>query len=109
MEKRVVVIKTVGNTDMGAPIADALTRVIPMEDSEALAAMKAENEQLKARDGVRRDGDDKRWEETRARLAAEYGVKRHGAAYQRLLLGWAMLWLGILDWFRFFQTWNREG
>lgn len=108
MKKRVVVIKTVGNADLGAPIADAMTRVIPMENSEEVAAMRAENEQLKARDGVRRDGDDKRWLETQARLAAAYGVRRHGHLYQRLLVGWAMLWVDILGWFRWFQRWNRE-
>lgn len=109
MEKRVVVIKTVGNTNMGTPIVDAITRVIPLEDSEEVAAMRAENVQLKARDGVRRDGDDKRWIETQAKLAARYGVRRHGPVYQRLLVGWAMLWLEVLNWFHYFQSWNREG
>jgi hypothetical protein len=109
MEKRVVVIKTVGVPEMGAPIADALTRVIPLADGEELAAVKAENEHLKARDGVRQSGDDKRWEETQAKLAAAYGVRRHGRLYRRLLVSWAMLWVEIFDWFHFFQTWNREG
>ena len=105
---KTVVIKTVGDPAYGAPIVNAMTRVLPLENCEELEAVRAENKQLKARDGVRQDGDDKRWEATQAKLAAAYTVRRHGRVYQKLLVAWAMLWVEIFSWFRFFQSWNRE-
>ena len=47
--------------------------------------------------------------ETQAKLAAAYGVRRHGRLYRRLLVAWAMMWVEIFDWLHYFKTWNREG
>lgn len=104
---RAVVIKTVGNVEMAAPIAEALGKsVIPLNTREMEAVM-AENRRLNAINGVRAEGDDKRWERTRRRLARKYAIKTHGRAYTLALLAWAMIWMEIVEWYRYYAAWNR--
>lgn len=94
---RAVVIKTMGDVEMAAPIAEALGKsVIPLNTREMEAVM-AENRRLNAINGVRAEGDDKRWERTRRRLARKYAIKTHGRAYTLALLAWAMTWAWIFD------------
>ena len=86
---------------MAAGIAEGAAAV-------ALRTMEAENRQLKAVDGVRREADARRWERTRRRLARKYAVERHGRLYGAVwgLIGGAVL---VVDgWRRYFQGWNRE-
>lgn len=106
--KRVVVIRTVGDRELGAPIESALAaRVIPLDSGE-MEAVRAENKRLNAVNGVRAEGDEKRWPEIQADMARAYAVKRHGRLYEKLLLAWALLWLEIVEWYRYFEAWNRS-
>lgn len=106
--KRAVMIKVYGDAEMGQAMAGAVAqRVIPL-NTEEMEAVKAENKRLKAINGVRAIADDKRWTETQAKLARTYAVKRPGAICSALLVAWAVLWLEIVDWYRYFSTWNRS-
>lgn len=105
---RVIVIRTVGDRELGAPIESALAqRVIPLDSGE-LEAVRAENKRLNAVNSVRAEGDEKRWPEIQEDMARAYAVKRHGRLYEKLLLAWAMLWLEIVEWARYLAEWNRE-
>jgi hypothetical protein len=73
-----------------------------------LRAVKAEYARLQAVDAVRREGDDRRWERTRRRLARKYSTKPVGRARGAILGVWALLWLSVSDTFDWFRTWNRE-
>ena len=104
---RAVVIKTVGDVEMAAPIAEALGKsVIPLNARE-MELVKAENKRLNAINGVRAEADAKRWRKTRRRLARKYAITPHGRAYRAALLAWAMVWMEIIEWYRCFEAWNR--
>lgn len=104
---RAVVIKTVGNVEMAAPIAEALGKsVIPLNTREMEAVM-AENRRLNAINGVRAEADAKRWKVTRRRLARKYAIKTHGRAYELALLAWALTWAWIFDTAEYLSEWNR--
>lgn len=65
-----------------------------------LRRVSAENERLKAREGVRRQGDDRRWQRTQRRLARKYSVKPVGRARGAILGAWALVWsvlIGMTD------------
>ena len=65
-----------------------------------LKRVSAENERLKAREGVRANGDEKRWQRTQRRLARKYTVKPIGRARGAILGAWALVWtvlLGMTD------------
>ena len=116
-ENRALVIKTYGNVPMreairGAILDSATREVIPLnnEELEAVkaeyASLKAEYDELEAREAVRQKADDERWLETKADLEARYTVKTHGKVYDTLLVvlavitllidaGFARLWAGI--------------
>lgn len=105
--KRAVMIKVYGDPEMGEAMAGAVAgRVIPLDDRE-MEAVRAENKRLSAINGVRAEGDEKRWPEIQADMARVYAVKRHGRVYEAVLLAWAMLWLEIVEWYRYFEAWNR--
>lgn len=72
-----------------------------------LKRVSAENERLKAREGVRRNADDKRWQRTQRRLARKYAVQPVGRARGAILGVWALAWMSIFDWVHYFQNWNR--
>lgn len=73
-----------------------------------LRAVKAENEKLHAKDGVRAIADEKRWQRTRKRLARKYYTPPMNPVRGAILAAWAMLWLGIFNAFDFLKAWNRE-
>lgn len=78
---------------MAAGIAEGAATV-------ALREVEAENRHLKAVDGVRRQGDAKRWQRTQRRLARKYTVKPVGRARGAILGVWALVWtvlLGMTD------------
>ena len=77
-------------------------------NATALRAVEAENRQLKAREGVRRQGDAKRWQRTQRRLARKYTVKPVGRARGAILLVWALSWMVVFECFRRLQAINRE-
>ena len=74
-----------------------------------LRAVKAENEKLHAKDGVRAIADEKRWQRTRKRLARKYYTPPMNPVRGAFLTAWAMLWLGIFNAFDFLKAWNRRG
>ena len=87
-----VQIKT-ADPRMAAGIAEGAATV-------ALRTMEAENRRLKAVDGVRRQGDDRRWQRTQRRLARKYTVKPVGRARGAILGAWALVWsvlVGMTD------------
>lgn len=90
-----------GDTRMGAAIAEGANAV-------ALRAAEAENEHLKAREGVRALADEKRWNKTRKRLARKYGTQPIGRTRGAILLVWALSWMVIFECFRRLQAINRE-
>ena len=104
---RAIVIKTIGDTDIGNAIADGMTRAIPLDNGE-LNQVKAEYQRLQARDAVRAYGEEKRWQETREALARKYAPERHGRLYWAVLALWAWVWYEFSEWVAFLQAWNRE-
>lgn len=89
-----------GDPRMGAAIAEGAATV-------ELRAVKAEYARLQAVDAVRREGDDRRWERTRRRLARKYSTKPVGRARGAILGVWALLWLEVAEWRKYFEDWNR--
>ena len=73
-----------------------------------LRMVRAEYAKLQAKDGVRREGDDRRWERTRRRLARKYSIKPVGRARGAILGGWALFWTVIYNVFEYFSEINRE-
>ena len=105
--KRAVVIRTVGDAELGSAIAEGMScRVIPLDTGE-LEAVRAEVKRLEAVNGVRARGDTKRWAETKAEMARMYPVRRPGPVRETLLLAWAMLWMEIYEAFEYLSAWNR--
>ena len=65
-----------------------------------LKRVSAENERLKAREGVRARADKIRWQRTQKRLARKYAVRPVGRARGAVLGAWALVWtvlLGMTD------------
>ena len=85
---RTVEIKT-ADPRMAAAIAEGASVV-------ELRALKAENEKLHAKDGVRAIADEKRWQRTSKRLARKYSVKPVGRARGAILGVWALVWTVLL-------------
>ena len=61
-----------------------------------LQRVNAENERLKASEGVRREADARRWERTKRRLARKYSVRPVGRARGAILGAWALVWMVLL-------------
>ena len=68
------------------------------EGANAVQLRQARTEitRLQAIDGVRRNGDDRRWERTRRRLARKYRVAPVGPVRGAILGVWAMAWYGLV-------------
>lgn len=105
-ENRALVIKTYGDVPMreairGAILDSATREVIPLnnEELEAVKAeyarLKADYDELEAREAVRQSADEARWLEIKAELDAKHAVKTHGKVYNTVLLTWTILWLLI--------------
>lgn len=89
-----------GDPKMGAAIAEGAATV-------ELRTVKAEYARLQAVDAVRREGDDRRWERTKRRLARKYSTKPVGRARGAILGVWGLLWLEVAEWRKYFEDWNR--
>jgi hypothetical protein len=89
-----------GDPRMGAAIAEGAATV-------ELRAVKAEYAKLQAVDAVRREGDDRRWERTRRRLARKYSIKPVGRARGAILGVWALIWLTLIGMADYLTAWNR--
>lgn len=79
-----------GDTRMGAAIAEGAATV-------ELRTVKAEYARLQAVDAIRREGDDRRWERTRRRLARKYSTKPVGRVRGAVLTAWACLWMALVS------------
>jgi hypothetical protein len=90
-----------GDPKMGAAIAEGAATV-------ELRTVKAEYAKLQAKDAVRREGDDRRWERTKRRLARKYSTKPVGRVRGAILGVWGLLWLEVAEWRKFFADWNRK-
>lgn len=106
MQDRALVIKTYGDIPMreairGAILDNAACEVIPLNNAELeavkaeYARLKADYDELEARDAVRQKADDERWLETKTDLEMQYASKPHGKVYNTVLLVWAVIWLLI--------------
>lgn len=100
--KRATVIKLAGDSSLAGAIVEGMT-------VRELDAVRAENRRLNALNGVRREGDDRRWERTRRRLARKYSTKPTGRLRGAILGVWALMWMKMMEAVRYFQRWNREG
>lgn len=72
-----------------------------------LRAVREELGKLQVRDAVRREGDDRRWERTRRRLARKYSIKPVGRARGAILGVWALIWLTLVEMADYLTAWNR--
>lgn len=116
MQNRAIVIKTMGDPAISGALADGIAAILyPVNTSDEIAAIKAEcdrlrarNERLEAKQTVRKLGDDERWEATRAELARTHAIAYHGPIYNAVLIGWAMLWMGIYAIYNRLSAWNRS-
>ena len=105
---RAIVIKMAGNAELAAAVADGMTKVLTIGGKE-MDMIKAENKQLKAKQGVKEFAEDAAWKEIKAKMARTYRVKRHGKVYNFILLTWAMLCCAIQEEYKRLSAWNREG
>lgn len=64
-------------------------------NATALRAVEADLRKLQARDGVRREGDDRRWKRTQRRLERKYAVRPVGKVRKALLVSWALVWYSV--------------
>jgi hypothetical protein len=90
-----------GDLTMGAAIAEGAATV-------ELRAVKAEYARLQAVDAIRREGDDRRWERTRRRLARKYSTKPVGRVRGAVLTAWACLWMAVYGMAEYLMEWNRR-
>ena len=111
---RAVVIKTYGDPEIAGAIVQAIdNRVIPLDSAELaavkaeLAAVKAAKRRQDARDGVRAAGDDKRWLAIQEDMARNYAVRQPGKVRGTLLGIWALMWMDLLEIYRYMARWNR--
>lgn len=102
MERRATVIKLAGDSSLAGAIVEGMT-------VRELDAVRAENRRLNALNGVRREGDDRRWERTRRRLARKYSTKPTGRLRGAILGLWGLLWYKLDGAVKYMQKWNREG
>ena len=79
-----------GDPRMGAAIAEGAAVVELREVREELG-------RVKAREGVRAEAENRRWERTKRRLARKYSTEPMGRLYGAILVGWACVWLALVS------------
>ena len=70
--------------------------------------MRAELRQMQARDGVRREGDARRWQDVREELREKYSTRPTGRVHGAILGAWALLWTAIFAEYARLSAINRE-
>jgi hypothetical protein len=73
-----------------------------------LRTVREELGKMKAREGVRAEGDNRRWERQRRRLAKKYSTEPVGRVRGALLGVWGLLWYGIYAAYDYMSAWNRR-
>ena len=91
-----------GDQTLGGAIGDGIT-------TAELEQVRAENKRLSAVNGVRSEGDQKRWKRQQRRLARKYTVQPVGRVRGAILGVWGLVWLYIVAAWRYLDEWNREG
>lgn len=95
-----VEIKT-ADPRMAAAIAEGANAVKLREIQQQYA-------RLQAKDGVRTEGDERRWQRTRRRLARKYTTKPMNPLSGAILTVWGTLWLGLYNLAEYLSEY-REG
>jgi len=108
MERRALVIKTVGDPEIAGAIVDGITRRMEPLNTQELKAMKRELLRLRGREGVRKYRADRDWYLVQQDLARQYHVPRHGPIYEHILVAWALTFLFVIECFRRLSEWNRR-
>jgi hypothetical protein len=73
-----------------------------------LRAVKEELGKLQAREGVRAEAANRRWERQRRRLARKYSTEPVGRVRGAFLGVWGLLWYGIYAAYDYLSAWNRR-
>ena len=108
MERRALVIKTMGDPEIAGAIVDGMTRQIEPLNTSELMAMKRELRRLRGREGVRKYREDRDWHKVQQDLDRQYRVPQHGVVYEHVLIAWAITCLFIAECFRRLSEWNRR-
>ena len=103
--KKAVVIRMVGDADMGNAMANALMQ--PLE-SEELKALRAELREQEAQNGVRKKRDEKYFSRKIRKANRKYPVRPPCKVEQAIILAWAMTCLTVQECYRRLSKWNRE-
>lgn len=74
-----------------------------------LRTIQEECDHLKALNGVRCEGDTRRWERQKRRLARKYTIRRDGRVKGAILGVYGLIWLYIVATWRYLDEWNRCG
>ena len=98
---RALVIRTAGDAQIAHAVAEGMNAV-------ELQRVRRECARLQAQVGVRRYCEDKRWRQTRRRLARKYAVKPVGPVRGAILGVWGGLWLALDNMYRRLSRWNRS-
>ena len=91
-----------GDQTLGGAIGDGIT-------SAELEQVRAENRRLNAVNGVRSEGDLKRWRRQQRRLARKYTVQPVGRLRGAVLGVYGLVVLYVAAAWRYLDEWNREG
>ena len=108
MERRAIVIRTVGDPEIAGAIVDGMNNQVTALSVEEMAAVRREFAKLEAWQGTRRYRQRRDWKNTRMALARKYHVRKHSAAYEHLLVAWALMWLVIFECYHRLSLWNRR-
>ena len=111
-----LVIRASGDMDFAAPIAQTLqSHELEMVKAELdktqkkLAKAKADKRKAEnAELGVRRAGDTSKYKRKIRRARHKYKVRKPNKVESVLLVGWALIWLGIFAAADKLQAWNRS-
>ena len=73
-----------------------------------LRTMQEQFGKLQAREGVRAEAENRRWERTKRKLARKYAVRPVGRVEGAILGAWGLLWYGINKAYDRLSAINRE-
>ena len=108
MTRRALVIRAAGDEEIAGAIADAL---VPMTNADEIKQLKAEMQAMRereAKNGVAAEHTAKNWHEMYTEILERPLPEPSCKVAQVLLIGWAMLWMQIYDWYDYLSRWNRE-
>ena len=104
-----VTIKLMGNQKMAGAIYDGIAKNVIAVNEKELAALRAELEKLRAREGVKKHREDRDWHIVQLDLERKYGTKPHGELYGKVLVAWVLTLLFAQECFKRLGIWIREG